>query len=203
MLKCIAKLPHLRAITGKVRCYPLNKFCSKRESVVTQMCSSTTGDSFARGIIHNKMSHRKNEIVPSQSKIIQSSVTLFAASRRFLSSSHVGHSQSLQSPDSSTAPEVAELLQNISLENVILSASLDPVPTGWSPAALAEFGIVAIHDAFGLPWCLSIAGITVVLRGVLFPLVVYQVGVLLVCNTVIHFILYMPLIVSVASWYHL
>ena len=53
--------------------------------------------------------------------------------------------------------------------------NLDPVPSGWSPAALAEFGIVAIHDAFGLPWFLSIAGITVALRTLLFPLTIYQV----------------------------
>jgi hypothetical protein len=189
---------------GKVRNYPLNNFFSKRESMVVQCCSSSTsGNSVAKGFLQKSMS-RMNEIVPMQRKSTQSSAILFAVSRRFLSSSHAGHPQGLQNPDSSTAPDVAaELLQSSSLENVFLSTSLDPVPTGWSPAALAEFGIVAIHDAFGLPWCLSIAGITVVLRAVLFPLVVYQVGDVLVCNTVVHGFCYVCLIHAVASLYQL
>ena len=198
-------MSYARAIVGKVRYHPLNKIFSKSESAATQCCSSSSGNSVgnAKVMIQYSMS-RMNESVLIQSKSMRSAATVFAVSRRFLSSSHGGHPQAFQNLDSSTAPEVvAESLQSIALENIILSASLDPVPTGWSPAALAEFGIVAIHDAFGLPWCLSIAGITVVLRAALFPLVVYQVGDLVSCNTVFHGICNVSLIDSVASGYQL
>ncbi len=200
MLRCISKLSHTRAALGKVRHCPLNKFSPNREPVLTQCCpTGTSGGSFSKGMIQDGIS-RVNDFVPIRSKCIRSSATLIAVSRRFLSSSHGGYPQGLKDLDSSTASAVVpELLQSISLENVIQSASVDPVPTGWSPASLAEFGIVAIHDAFGLPWCLSIAGITVVLRAVLFPLVVYQVGDLVLCNTIFHGMKYVALIDSVIS----
>jgi len=50
----------------------------------------------------------------------------------------------------------------------------DPSPMGWSPPALAEAAIVAIHGYFGLEWWMSIGAITLSLRLLLFPVVVYQ-----------------------------
>jgi hypothetical protein len=170
MLRC-AKLYQGSAralIIGKARRFPLKTAGLSRDSVVSQRCSSTSGGFIANGMIQASMPQIMSVM---QSKCVRSSAfSLIAVSRRSLSSSQSAHTNSKD-------PEVVgEMLQNVSLENVIESASLDPVPSGWSPAALAEYGIVAIHDSFGLPWCLSIAGITVVLRALLFPLVVYQVN---------------------------
>jgi hypothetical protein len=60
-----------------------------------------------------------------------------------------------------------ELASNLSL--------VDPLPEGWWPPSLAEAVIVAFHEATGLPWWLSIASLTILMRTALFPFVVFQV----------------------------
>jgi membrane protein insertase Oxa1/YidC/SpoIIIJ len=98
--------------------------------------------------------------------------------RRFQSSfdgSKMSHVTSPLATLASSAIEPGSIKQDTTgLIDSVIQAT-DPVPAGWTPAGLAEYGIVAIHEAFGFPWYLSIAGITVALRTALFPLVIYQV----------------------------
>jgi len=56
-----------------------------------------------------------------------------------------------------------------------LTTLADPAVYGWWPSSLAELGVVAVHEATGLPWWQCIAGITLAVRTMLFPLVIYQV----------------------------
>lgn len=56
-----------------------------------------------------------------------------------------------------------------------LTTLVDPAVYGWWPSSLAELGLVAVHEATGLPWWQCIAGITLAVRTMLFPLVIYQV----------------------------
>ena len=78
------------------------------------------------------------------------------------------------SPSTSSASVPAEgVLDAIASVDPLLL--LDPSPTGYWPPDFAETAIVAIHNHFGLPWYLSIAGITLSMRFLLFPLTIYQV----------------------------
>jgi hypothetical protein len=56
-----------------------------------------------------------------------------------------------------------------------LGTMLDPAVFGWWPSSFAELGIVAVHEATGVPWWMCISGITLVVRTMLLPLVIYQV----------------------------
>lgn len=80
-----------------------------------------------------------------------------------------------QTPSSTTVTDVVQTANSITIADVVEAVSyVDPVPTGWTPAAFAELGIVAIHDAWGCPWYMAISGITFGLRVALLPLVIYQ-----------------------------
>ena len=78
---------------------------------------------------------------------------------------------------SSPAPNVAPLLPDAATPADALTTLADPAVFGWWPSSFAELGIVAVHEATGLPWWQCIAGITLAVRTLLFPLVVYQVPV--------------------------
>ena len=141
------------------------------------LCARTTAPSLNSRSIHALPLHSKKfqSLLANQHRTFQRP----GIQRRLLSflppqSSQPNDSGSLLAA-AATETEPADST-TISLVDSLISTT-DPVPIGWTPAALAEYGIVAIHDAFGFPWYLSIAGITVALRTMLFPLVIYQVGV--------------------------
>jgi len=78
---------------------------------------------------------------------------------------------------SEPAPNVASALPEGASDavNNALSTITDPAIFGWWPSSFAELGIVAVQEATGLPWWQCIAGITLGVRTMLFPLVIYQV----------------------------
>lgn len=76
---------------------------------------------------------------------------------------------------SSPAPNVAPALPEAATLADTLVPLADPGIYGWWPSSFAELGIVAVHEATGLPWWQCIAGITLGVRTLLLPLVVYQV----------------------------
>jgi hypothetical protein len=75
------------------------------------------------------------------------------------------------------APNVASDAETASPDGVAdaLTTLADPAVYGWWPSSFAELGVVALHEATGLPWWQCIAGITLAVRTMLFPLVIYQV----------------------------
>ena len=75
------------------------------------------------------------------------------------------------------APNVASDAETASPDGVAdaLTTLTDPAVYGWWPSSFAELGVVALHEATGLPWWQCIAGITLAVRTMLFPLVIYQV----------------------------
>jgi len=77
---------------------------------------------------------------------------------------------------SEPAPNVASALPEGASDAATdaLSTLADPAVFGWWPSSFAELGIVAVHEATGLPWFQCIAGITLAVRTMLFPLVIYQ-----------------------------
>jgi len=90
------------------------------------------------------------------------------APRRAFSSTSARHA-------SSPAPNVAPALPEDAAPVDALAPLVDPAVYGWWPSSFAELGIVAVHEATGLPWWQCIAGITLGVRTLLFPLVIYQV----------------------------
>ena len=76
---------------------------------------------------------------------------------------------------SSPAPNVAPAVPEAATLVDALVPLADPGIYGWWPSSFAELGIVAVHEATGLPWWQCIAGITLGVRTLLLPLVVYQV----------------------------
>ena len=76
---------------------------------------------------------------------------------------------------SSPAPNVAPAVPEAATLADALVPLADPGVYGWWPSNFAELGIVAVHEATGLPWWQCIAGITLGVRTLLLPLVVYQV----------------------------
>lgn len=79
---------------------------------------------------------------------------------------------------SSPAPNVAPAVPQAAEIADALAPLTDPGVYGWWPSSFAELGIVAVHEATGLAWWQCIAGITLGVRTLLLPLVVFQVSVL-------------------------
>ena len=59
-------------------------------------------------------------------------------------------------------------------DEAALATLADPSVFGWWPSNFIELGLVALHDASGLPWWQVISGVTLTVRTLLLPLVVYQ-----------------------------
>jgi hypothetical protein len=76
---------------------------------------------------------------------------------------------------SEPAPNVAPVTESSDAADAAIATLSDPAVYGWWPSSFAELGIVAVHEATGFPWWQCIAAITLTVRMMLLPLVVFQV----------------------------
>ena len=76
---------------------------------------------------------------------------------------------------SEPAPNVAPVTESSDAADAVIATLSDPSVYGWWPSSFAELGIVAVHEATGFPWWQCIAAITLTVRMMLLPLVVFQV----------------------------
>lgn len=76
---------------------------------------------------------------------------------------------------SEPAPNVAPVTESSDPADAAIATLSDPAVYGWWPSSFAELGIVAVHEATGFPWWQCIAAITLTVRMMLLPLVVFQV----------------------------